>query len=109
MLSLYPGKQDGIKVSEKYLMKSLNEMNIYQDFEHRRWTPARIFIYMYCSATLYSASFLAEISVGSPQKLYIFIIYKNIFWIKVSKKYFYLILKKEALLGYTNTLVDDSL
>ena len=35
-----------------------------------------------------SASFLAELSVSSPQKLFIFIIYKNIFWIKVSKKYF---------------------
>ena len=36
----------------------------------------------------YSASFLAEISVSSPRKLFIFIIYKNIFWLKVSKKYF---------------------
>ena len=44
-----------------------------------------------------SASFLAELSVRSPRKLVIFIIYKNIFWIKVSKKYFNLILKKEAL------------
>ena len=35
-----------------------------------------------------SASFLAEISVRSPRKLYIFMIYKNIFWIKVSKKHF---------------------
>ena len=35
-----------------------------------------------------SASYLAEISVKSPRKLFIFIIYKNIFWIKVSKKTF---------------------
>ena len=35
-----------------------------------------------------SASFLTEISVSSPRKLFIFIIFKNIFWIKVSKKYF---------------------
>ena len=35
-----------------------------------------------------SASFLAEISVRSPRKLFIYIIYKHIFWIKVSKKYF---------------------
>ena len=45
-----------------------------------------------------SASFLAELSVSSPRKLSILIIYKNIIWIKVSKKIFYLILKKEALL-----------
>ena len=44
-----------------------------------------------------SAVFLAEILVCSPRKLYIYIIYKNIFWIKVSKKYVYLVLKKEAL------------
>ena len=35
-----------------------------------------------------SASFLAELSVSSPRKKNIFIIYKNIFWIKVSKKHF---------------------
>ena len=35
-----------------------------------------------------SASFLAEISVRSPRKLFIFIIYKNLLCIKVSKKYF---------------------
>ena len=44
-----------------------------------------------------SGYFLAEISVSSPGKLFIFIIYKNLFWIKVSKKIFDLILKKEAL------------
>ena len=33
------------------------------------------------------ASFLAEISVSSPRIIFIFIIYKNIFWIKASKKY----------------------
>ena len=41
-----------------------------------------------------SASFLAELSVSSPRKLFIFIIYKNVFRIKSSKKIFYLILKK---------------
>ena len=35
-----------------------------------------------------SASFLADLSVRSPRKLFIFIIYKNIFWIKVSNKYY---------------------
>ena len=35
-----------------------------------------------------SAYFLAETSVRSPRKIIIFIIYKNIFWIKVSNKYF---------------------
>ena len=37
---------------------------------------------------LTSASFLAELSVSSPRKLFIFITWKNIFWMKVSKKYF---------------------
>ena len=35
-----------------------------------------------------SVSFLAELSVSSPQKLFIFIILKKKIWIKVSKKYF---------------------
>ena len=35
-----------------------------------------------------SASFLAELSVRSPRKLIVFIILKNIFWIKVSKNHF---------------------
>ena len=34
-----------------------------------------------------SASVLAETSVRSPRKLFIFIINKHIFWIKVSKEY----------------------
>ena len=46
---------------------------------------------------LYSASFLAEISVRSPRTLFIFIIYKKLSWIKISKKTFYLFLKTEAL------------
>ena len=53
-----------------------------------------------------SASFFAEISVSSPQTICIFIIYKNLFWIKASKKTFNFILKKEALvvtLHYTFT------
>ena len=33
-----------------------------------------------------SGSFLAEISVSSPQKQIILIISKNVYWIKVSKK-----------------------
>ena len=44
-----------------------------------------------------SASFLAEISVRSPRILFVFIIYENTFWIKVSKKTFYLLLKTAAL------------
>ena len=35
-----------------------------------------------------SASFLTRISASSPRKFSICIIYKNLFWIKVSKKYF---------------------
>ena len=46
---------------------------------------------------LTSASVLAEISVRSPQKLFIFIIQKNLFRIEVSGKICHLILKKEAL------------
>ena len=46
---------------------------------------------------LSSASLVAEISVSSPRKLFVFIILKTIFWIKVSRKIFYFILKKEAL------------
>ena len=42
-----------------------------------------------CLAVVRSASFLAEISVTSPRKLFIFIIWKNIFWMKVSKKYLF--------------------
>ena len=41
-----------------------------------------------CQNSSTSASLLAETSVRSPRKLFIFIIYKNIFRIKVSKKYF---------------------
>ena len=43
---------------------------------------------------LNSDSFLAEISVKSPRKSFIYIIYESIFWIKISKKC--LILKTEA-------------
>ena len=42
--------------------------------------------------------FIAEISTRSPRKLCIFIIYKNVFRIKVSKKIVNLILKKTSLL-----------
>ena len=44
-----------------------------------------------------SEVFKAEIPLRSPRKLFIFIIYKNVFWIKVSKKIFYFILKKSSL------------
>ena len=55
-----------------------------------------------------SASFSAELSVSSPRKLFIFIISKNIFWIKVSKKTFYLILKKEALIKSSSCFLFNS-
>ena len=38
-----------------------------------------------------SGSFLAEILVNSPWKSFIFIIYGNVFWIKVSKQYLILL------------------
>ena len=44
-----------------------------------------------------SAFFVADTSVMSPRKLFMFIILKIVFWIKVSKKIVYLILKTEAL------------
>ena len=50
-----------------------------------------------CRHVIISASFLAEISIRSPRKIFIFIIYKNVFWIKVSRKVCDLILKTEAL------------
>ena len=46
-----------------------------------------------------SASFLAELSVCSPRKLFIFIILKKYFLDQNIQKLFYLILKKEALRG----------
>ena len=44
-----------------------------------------------------SASFLAEISVSSPRKIIIFIIWKKHFLDQNIRKIFYLILRKEAL------------
>ena len=49
-----------------------------------------------------SASFLAEISLKSPRKLFIFIIKGNLFRINVSEKTLYSILKTEALLSSTS-------
>ena len=46
------------------------------------------------------ASFLAEISGRSPRKYFIFIICKNLFWIKVSKKYFIQFWKRKHWLLY---------
>ena len=46
-----------------------------------------------CMST--SASYLAGISVRSAQKLFIFIVYTNILWIKVSNKYFILFWKQK--------------
>ena len=50
-----------------------------------------------------SASFIAELSVSSPQKLFIFIIYKKYFLDQSIQQIFYLILKKEALVGVLAT------
>ena len=46
-----------------------------------------------------SASFSTEISVGSPQKLFINIIYKTSFLDQSIQKLLHLILKTEALVG----------
>ena len=48
-----------------------------------------------CSIT--SDAFLAEIVLSSPRQIFIFIIKSYIFWIKVSKKTFDLILNKASL------------
>ena len=49
--------------------------------------------------------FLAGISVRSPRKLLFFIVYKNIFWIKVSGKACFLLLRKEALVAKAGDFV----
>ena len=67
------------------------------------WSPSRAICQLYkygADSNLgISEVVLAEISPRSPRKLFIFIMCKNIFWIKVSKKLFNLILKKTSLLG----------
>ena len=52
-----------------------------------------------------SVAVLAEIPLKSPRKLFIFIIKKYIYRIKVSKKTNYLILKKTSLI-YTMSATD---
>ena len=52
----------------------------------------------------HSTYFFADISVRSPRKMFIFIIWKNISWITVSKKYFIWIWKQKYwLLGMSHT------
>ena len=77
------GALDGLPLGD--VMPLLRE----GDASSLNWRPRR-------GATR-SAFFLAETSVSSPRKLFIFIIQINIFWIKVSKKLLKLNLKKEAL------------
>ena len=60
-------------------------------------SPSRRFCLQTQDSASISVFLLAEISVKSPRKIFIFIIWKNVFWIKVSKKMVYLILKTEAL------------
>ena len=56
-------------------------------FSHVR-KPAKVLtIWCFTFHVWYSASFLAEMSVRSAQKTFIFIIYENVSWIKVSKKH----------------------
>ena len=54
-----------------------------------------------------SASLLAEISVSSPRKLFIFIIYKKYFLDQSIQQIFYLLLKKEALCTIEATVSED--
>ena len=64
---------EGVKDSESFD----NDMRLRLDDERA-----------YVKALMVRASFSAEISVRSPRTLFIFIIYNNLFWIQVSKKYF---------------------
>ena len=58
-------------------------------FEYLAANPHRITgVQPHAWTAIPSASFSAEISVTSPRKLFIFIIYKILLWIKVSKKHF---------------------
>ena len=51
----------------------------------------------HCCTHLYSDFVWAEISVASSRKRFIFIIQNSIFWVKVSKKTFYLISRTKSL------------
>ena len=48
-------------------------------------------------STVFSVAVLADVSVRSPRKLYIVVIYKEKKWVKVSKAFFYFILKTKSL------------
>ena len=77
-----------IKVSEKIFNFILKTKHWLGEYRYGHVTGA-------CTeAILISEVFLAEISLRSARKLFIFIILKDIFWIKVSKKILNLILKK---------------
>ena len=74
---------------------------IYVHFTQHLWhqsIPERFFLILETKALPTSASYLAEISVTPPPKLFTFINKNNNFWIKVSYKLIYFILKIEALL-----------
>ena len=70
--------------------------------KHMRHGNAKCSLYI-----LYSVSILAQISVRSAQKLYIFVIYNDIFRIRVSKKKLCLILKKAALMLNVPTVLQQ--
>ena len=55
------------------------------------------------TTVLSSASLLAKISVRSPRRLFILIVYKTIFWIKVSKKVFFVGETEAIVLSTTGT------
>ena len=63
--------------------------------KYELWFPRTLLSAMPNAAEQWSL--IAKVLVRSLWKIFIFIIYRNIFWIKASKKMFYLILKKEAL------------
>ena len=91
-------KEEGKLIKKRYAVfnfdGSLAEL---KGFEIKRRGELKLIKVFQSEVLPNSASFLAEIPVRSPRKLFIFIICENVSWIKVSKKNDYLILKTEAL------------
>ena len=71
---------------ENYLHSSSKKIFSGSNFQMFELTLKKEALAVCMNYTITSA-FLAEISVSSPRKIFIFIIWKNIFWIKVPKKY----------------------
>ena len=64
--------------------------------EHMAWLMYALFCHQE-RVLIFSVAVLAETPFRPPRKLFIFIVKKHIYRIKVSKKIVYLLLKTEAL------------